>query len=223
MTSMGLRLRRRLQGCFSQSNPMLALRGKVVRSASAIPSRCSTRFSTTGSFGNGSRLELTDDDLKGQCARWSFFMARQYERALDEAERLREETPDFVDLDIGTAYVMLGRFEEAHREWVAVWKRCGAPCDWSRQARERGWAEGGWEGAQRAWVKVADREGFSPFGIAASYTMIGETDEAFAWLERGYRERDPLMVHLKVHPYFDPLRSDPRFDDLLRRIGFPEN
>ena len=43
-----------------------------------------------------------------------------------------------------------------------------------------------------------------------------------AWLERGYRERDPQMVLLKSNPAFDPLRSDPRFDDLLRRIGFPE-
>ncbi len=47
--------------------------------------------------------------------------------------------------------------------------------------------------------------------------------EAFAWLERGYRERDPLMTVLDLHPFFDPLRSDPRFQDLLRRIGFPES
>ncbi len=51
--------------------------------------------------------------------------------------------------------------------------------------------------------------------------MIGETEEALDWLERAYREHDRGMVNLKVH--FDPLRSDPRFDDLLRRIGFPEN
>ena len=48
-------------------------------------------------------------------------------------------------------------------------------------------------------------------------------EEVFDWLERGYRERDPWMILLKVSPASDPLRSDPRFDDLLRRIGFPEN
>jgi len=52
--------------------------------------------------------------------------------------------------------------------------------------------------------------------------MIGETDEAFAWLERGFRDRDPLMVATRTDPCFDPIRSDPRFDDLFRRIGFPE-
>jgi hypothetical protein len=65
-------------------------------------------------------------------------------------------------------------------------------------------------------------EGLSPTLIAQQYARIGETEEAFAWLERGYRERDPGMIYMKAHPFYDPLRSDPRFDDLLRRIGFPE-
>ncbi len=58
--------------------------------------------------------------------------------------------------------------------------------------------------------------------IAYTYAQIGETDEAFTWLERGYRERDPLMPVLETYPALDPLRSDPRYHDLLRRIGFPE-
>jgi hypothetical protein len=60
------------------------------------------------------------------------------------------------------------------------------------------------------------------WNIAYVYASIDETDKAFTWLERGYRNRDPLMIRLKADPNFDPLRSDPRFDDLLRRIGFPE-
>jgi len=69
---------------------------------------------------------------------------------------------------------------------------------------------------------AAKIEGLSPCLIALGHTEIGETDEAFAWLERGYRARDPLMIATKADHTFDPLRSDPRFDDLLRRIGFPE-
>ncbi len=53
--------------------------------------------------------------------------------------------------------------------------------------------------------------------------MIGETEEAFAWRERAYEEREPMLVFAKVSPSLDPLRSDPRFQDLLRRIGFPES
>ena len=69
----------------------------------------------------------------------------------------------------------------------------------------------------------ASVEGFSPFIIALFYSLAGDTDEAIAWLEEGYRQRDPLMVNVKGQPSFDPLRADPRFDDLVRRIGYPED
>ena len=119
---------------------------------------------------------------------------------------------------------MLGRFEEAHRAFRAFYEQCGEPCDWQREADERGWAEGGWEGSRHAWLDAATkREAVSPVIVAFQYIFLGETDEAFAWLERAYRERDPRMLLLDSYPVFDPLRSDPRFDDLLSRIGFPES
>ena len=78
-------------------------------------------------------------------------------------------------------------------------QQCGAPCDRQRETLERGWEEGGWKGSQRAWIEMSTEiEGSSPFLIAAVSTWIGETEEAFAWLERGYRERDPLMVLTKT-------------------------
>jgi hypothetical protein len=92
-----------------------------------------------------------------------------------------------------------------------------------QEAFECGWAEGRWLGALRDWLEVAtSTEGLSPELVAIAYAHIGEADAAFTWLERGYRERDPAMIFLKAHPAFVPIRSDPRFDDLLRRIGFPE-
>ncbi len=59
--------------------------------------------------------------------------------------------------------------------------------------------------------------------MAGTYAQTSKTDEVFAWLERGYAQRDPQMIFLKAYPAFDPLRSDPRFQDLLRRIGFPDS
>jgi tetratricopeptide (TPR) repeat protein len=154
----------------------------------------------------------------------SFVFARQYERAFEEAERARELEPDFEDLSIADAYVLLGSLEEAHLVYLAIETKCGASYTWSRDARERGWAKGGWEGSLRAWLDAATkREGVAPVIVAFQYIMLGEPDEAFAWLERAYRERDPMMLLLDSYPVFDPLRSDPRFDDLLRRIGFPES
>jgi TolB-like protein len=152
-----------------------------------------------------------------------FTSTRQYERAFEELERVRELDPDFVDLEVGALYLMQGQFEEAQRAYIAFHEQCGAPCDWSREALERGWAQSDMEGGARAWLEEAtQRKWYSPWMIAINFAGIGETEEAFAWLERGYRERDPLMTLLKANPGFDPLRSDPRYHDLVRRIGFPE-
>jgi hypothetical protein len=66
------------------------------------------------------------------------------------------------------------------------------------------------------------RKYIAPSVFASLYGALGESDQAFAWLDKAYEERDNAMVLLKVEPMFDPLRSDPRFTDLLRRVGFTE-
>ncbi|HEY3054016.1 MAG TPA: winged helix-turn-helix domain-containing protein [Thermoanaerobaculia bacterium] len=60
-----------------------------------------------------------------------------------------------------------------------------------------------------------------PVAIAAMYAQIGNNDAAFAWLEKAYDKRISRITDVNVDPLFDPLHSDPRFDDLLRRIGLP--
>ena len=152
------------------------------------------------------------------------YTARQYDRALEELARVREVDPAFTDFFISLLYFDLGRLEEAHRASIGFYEQCGSRCDAVREAQLRGWAEGGWEGSWRAGAELfASVEGFSPFTIAHFYSLAGDTDEAFAWLEEGYRRRDPLMINLKSLPTLDPLRADPRFDDLVRRIGYPED
>ena len=57
------------------------------------------------------------------------------------------------------------------------------------------------------------------FEAAEIFAQLGEKDQAFAWLERAYQERSFMMLYLKVAPNLDPLRADPRYADLLRRVG----
>ncbi|MGP8185518.1 MAG: TPR end-of-group domain-containing protein [Terracidiphilus sp.] len=64
--------------------------------------------------------------------------------------------------------------------------------------------------------------GVGRYEIALVYAGIGDKDSAFAWLEDAYRAHDVGLVYLKVDPCLDPLRSDPRFDDLLRRVGLSQ-
>ena len=56
--------------------------------------------------------------------------------------------------------------------------------------------------------------------VAAIYNGLGEHDEALAWMEHAFQQRDVRMVFLKVDPKWNNLRADPRFQDLVRRVGF---
>ena len=60
-----------------------------------------------------------------------------------------------------------------------------------------------------------------PYNIALVYHGLGEREETLAWLEKGYEQRDVRMVFLQVEPQWNNLCDDPRFQDLLRRAGFP--
>jgi pentatricopeptide repeat protein len=59
-----------------------------------------------------------------------------------------------------------------------------------------------------------------PAAFLNAYLGLGETEEAFVWMERAAEERSNIMQFLKVHPFFDPLRGDPRFVVFLRRANF---
>ena len=65
----------------------------------------------------------------------------------------------------------------------------------------------------------AERGNIPTFSFIWAYAGLGDKDQAFAWLETSYRERRDRMVWLNVDPLLDPLRSDPRFRDLTRRMG----
>ena len=62
----------------------------------------------------------------------------------------------------------------------------------------------------------------SAFELAAIHVALGEREQAFQLLERSYKERSFHLINLKVRPEFAPLRPDPRFHDLVRRIGLPQ-
>lgn len=68
-------------------------------------------------------------------------------------------------------------------------------------------------------LKLSKKRYVSPYNIALIYNGLGERDEALAWLEQGYEQRDVRMMFLKVEPKWNNLRSEPRFQDVLRRVG----
>jgi hypothetical protein len=53
------------------------------------------------------------------------------------------------------------------------------------------------------------------------YAGLADKEQTISWLEKGYEERNEDMIYLKIEPALDPFRSDPRIQDLIRRVGFP--
>jgi len=150
---------------------------------------------------------------------------RRYEDALAAANTALEMEPENP---IAHYYALLAASKTGqHSEAFAALKKFlnltyAEPAD--EKALEQAWAEDGFTGAMRqAATIMATRYSTSraiPADTAIFYAMAQEYDEALEWLERAYEIRDPNMPYITL-PVFDPLRSDPRFQDLLRRMNLP--
>jgi hypothetical protein len=97
----------------------------------------------------------------------------------------------------------------------------------SAAAMEEGFRVGGWNGALKKALEVDLAQRKKSFGssyrIAALYAQLGDKERAFEWLNTAVREHDePLMIGIKTEFQMDPLRSDPRFAELARKIGLPQ-
>ncbi|MGI8640871.1 MAG: TPR end-of-group domain-containing protein [Pyrinomonadaceae bacterium] len=71
-------------------------------------------------------------------------------------------------------------------------------------------------------LKLSNERHVSPYDIAMVYHGLDERDKTLEWLEKGYQQREPRMALLKVERKWDNLHDDPRFQDLMRRIGFSQ-
>ena len=84
-------------------------------------------------------------------------------------------------------------------------------------------AKGGWEGYLRYMTTGNDRQGRVTFyELATRFTALGERDKAIEALNNSYNNREINLPDVKTDPLLDPLRNDPGFDELIRKIGFPE-
>ena len=70
-------------------------------------------------------------------------------------------------------------------------------------------------------IVQSERSEAGAFSVAWVYAVLGEADNTFLWLDKAYTQRDGTMMFLPRYPEFDRFHSDPRFKDLIRRIGIP--
>jgi TolB-like protein/DNA-binding winged helix-turn-helix (wHTH) protein/Tfp pilus assembly protein PilF len=152
------------------------------------------------------------------------FYARRYDEALTQCNAALEIDPNYGEalFMTGDVYAAMGKNSEAHRLYAkaeTLWGENPATI----AAMDRAFAKSGLWGEAQTWIewnkKQIEGGKIPPIYMALLYSDCGRKDEAFAWLEKAYERRSHYMIFVAVDPAFDLLHADPRFADLLRRIG----
>jgi TolB-like protein/Tfp pilus assembly protein PilF len=154
----------------------------------------------------------------------------QFDKAIELYKKVIADNPTFGEAHDGLARAYWGerKYPEAIQEWKTAGQLAGDKNGVEYAAAlDAGFGSGGWPGALRHGIEVllAQRKaktGFvAPYSIAELYADLGDKDHAFEWLNTAYREHIPLN-DLRTDFPFDSLRSDPRYAELVRKIGFPQ-
>jgi tetratricopeptide (TPR) repeat protein len=159
--------------------------------------------------------------------------ARRYDEAVAQYQRTLEIDPNFAQAHyvLGIAYTEQGKFEEANEEFRKSDILFGEPPDRADKraaadlaAYRAGGARAYWQSELEEVKKKAQATGLEPTStyMATIYANLGDKERALAELEKAYQKHARQLVYLKIEPEWDPLRSDPRFADLMRRVGFPQ-
>ena len=165
-------------------------------------------------------MDLQTRDVMGYVT----YAARQYDSAISQFNELNASYPGIDDFGLGWSYRGKKMYPEAiaalQRELVHSGRR---PLLLASLASVYGLA-----GRKREALRLIDelkersrQHYISDSLFAEAYIGLGEKDEAMSWLERAYEEHDQWMVYIKSYPGWDALRSEPRFQALVRRMNFP--
>ena len=145
---------------------------------------------------------------------FSFYYERRYNEAIAYARQARARHPDCgAPSCVASALMALGDIDGAMKELKEA-KPVTASGPYPKEPRK-------FFAAAAAWLEQNPQAADTPVSVAAMHARAGDKDKAFAWLEKAYEHRASMLTNVNVDPAFDSLRSDPRYDALLKRIGLP--
>jgi TolB-like protein/Tfp pilus assembly protein PilF len=153
--------------------------------------------------------------------------ARQYDQALDQYQEALKIDPKF-SLPFHAmhwAYRRQGKFAESIEPLRAALQSWDAKNDWIALVDQlpAAYSKGGRTGYLRQCVKIDEHSERPWFYLARDYADLGNREAALAALNKSYENRHLEVLWLLVDPELDPLRSDPRFEELIGKIGFPQS
>ena len=154
-----------------------------------------------------------------------YYFMRQYNQAIGQYQKTLEMDPRFslARLWLGWSYEQKGMYKEAIAEFQEA--RLSDDNLAILAALGHAYALSGNKGEAEKIInqlKRLSKRYVAPWHIATIYLGLQKKDEAFQWLERAYQGRDEWLLYLKIDPRLDSLRSDPRFVDLMRRLGLAQ-
>jgi TolB-like protein len=147
--------------------------------------------------------------------------ARRYDEAIAQLQKTLTLGRNFADTNylLFEAYANKGLYQEAVAAYARQKQLDGEPATEVAAFREV-FAKESWPGFLRLRIRSLEAQGQPDCDeIASFYARVGDLDRAFAWLEKTYAGRSARLTHLKVNARYDNLRADPRFADMLRRVG----
>jgi TolB-like protein/DNA-binding winged helix-turn-helix (wHTH) protein/Tfp pilus assembly protein PilF len=172
-------------------------------------------------------IALSPSPLSWDYPIWVFVLAHRFDLASERAHQLLEVAPNWVWAHFMMAQVLeqQGQFEEAAQEFLKADELFGTDSKKVAQLKEamtKSGAQGYWRRTLENYRESAKLNYVPSVLVAQACVRVGDKECAFEWLERGFEERDDLIIDLRVEPVFDNLRSDPRFQDLVHRVGIPQ-
>jgi serine/threonine protein kinase/tetratricopeptide (TPR) repeat protein len=156
------------------------------------------------------------------------YSARQYDEAIAICKKAANENPTFARPHFRLAYSYWAK--RMYPQVIEEWKAFARLSDDQNESGfasglEQGFRSAGWKGALNKGIEARQAQrktGYSSaLKIAELYADLGDKDQAFRWLNTAYQERDPYLLGLKTNFLFDLIRSDPRFAELVRKVGLP--
>jgi DNA-binding winged helix-turn-helix (wHTH) protein/tetratricopeptide (TPR) repeat protein len=156
---------------------------------------------------------------------WLLFFARQHERAVDQLLRTIEMDPNFALAHwlLGLNYEQQGRFDEARAQFETA-SALSQEMPFALASLAHVLAQSDRRAAAailETLIRLSERRYISAHSIATIHAGLGKHAEALDWLEKACEERSNWVTYLHVDPRFDNLRSDPRFQAIVRRVGPP--
>jgi serine/threonine-protein kinase len=154
------------------------------------------------------------------------YLARQYDQAVEQLRKVLDAEPKFVPARtiLEGVYAQMGKQKEAVAEREKMISLSGGPE--LAAAIEKEFTQSGYRGVVRSSLKglteMSKHEYVSPYSIAQAYMRAGDPEKTLEWLEKAHEEHDSGLVSLAADPMFDTVRSDSRFQGILRQMKFTQ-